>query len=540
MGPLLPLDQPRRAYGGDALADTLVEAARGAGLPILPAGHVHALGGDDPLAAGGVVVLTGRVWSADGRDLGVAVTATDGPTARVLGTFHEERVGTGTEAAFAQWCATLRAPAPPPAVTRPSPTLATLRAREAGLTPLHPAYLHSDALDAPPPAPPAGRPPIGGGLATFAFGLPLPHHLGHPPGVVRRPADDPLAEVRPFIAQPAPVAFDAWVADYTRYIGDDYDAFRTGMERVNATLRQRGPTAPRFVIRGREAGFGVSPIPARPLAMPSPEALNLQGLASLATASGFAVPYHDALEQHFRAQPYAAYHAWSRVPSHLAEPFLKAVVLGVQGGQFGRVDFGSRIPPDFARYAAAKALEERHIPTLSNWRKRALESATEGFHALLQRPGLTLSATDRRLVTEAILILLLEEDPQAMAALRDPAVLAAYVDVDAAVRADALRLLVDRLGPIAWQWAGAQAGPLESFLWRSEEEMQLVLRAMPQALSEPTRAAVRQWLEAPAMATQDVSADADPPEAEAVEPANPALAAPQSRRERATEAADRG
>lgn len=495
MGPIVPIDEPRRFFGAENIASALIAAGEKAKLPIVSAALVHTLTAADPLAAPGVVVLGGRVWSGSDARPGLLVTAVEGATGRVLGEYRTEDVAPGTADEFAAWCKSLRV-APSTVTDGAQFAQSELIGREVGLSPVNEVFLKGASLPAPSGIASMATPALPGGArsSTFAFGLPLPDVLAAPPGVSRRLPSDPLFEVRPFVAQPEPATFDRWVSTYATYVAADQDAFKLGLEAVASAIRERGPAVPRFVVRGEEKFVGKQPFSGPLPPAVDPNFLVTRGLFPQGGPNAApAVDYRADLEAFFNERPWAASHAWKTAPPAVADPFLKAVLMGVTNGAFGRLELNTNLPPTFAQYTAAVALEAHKTPQVDGWRRKAVENAQKAVRELTLAQPTAMTAHQQLHVTNAMLILLAEGDAAALAMLRDPAMLDQCVVLTGPAAADALRLLVDRLGPVAWQWAQRKDVDWHAFLWRDAAEMRAVTQAMPGVFPASLITALQEW-----------------------------------------------
>lgn len=505
-GGLLPMDQPRPYFGGAALMDELAtSAARKSPIKIIAPKQAASPLAGDPLAVSGAVLVSGRVWNVDdnGRKVGLLLQAIDAATGESLGSLRIDSHGPDSPTKVADWCASLRRSGvnPPTLGGPPSPLLAA----ESAVTPLHPVWQALASAGAPSLPPPA---PVSLASATdaptIAFGLPLPADLATFKPAARRDPTDPLAVVRPFIGATGPAMLEAWTRGYAAYVQADFDAFKSGIEQAAPAFRAAANgRAPRLVVRGQEVPTGSAVLTNAGPMSTDPSILILRGLLPVGTSGQPLVQYRGELEQTFRQRPYAAHQAWKSVPQPLADPFLRAMVQGVEQGNLGRLNIDFRLPPDLDQYLAAVILAEAGNGAGVAFRKKAIEVAADTFRQLQERGAIQLDARQQHYVTNTMLILLYENDPVAVGALRDPTVLGQYVKAEPAQAADVLRLLVDRIGPPAWDWAQKQPVDWNAFLWQSADEMQLVSDAMPNALPAPLYQQVRSVLGAQTVARVD-------------------------------------
>jgi hypothetical protein len=195
----------------------------------------------------------------------------------------------------------------------------------------------------------------------------------------------------------------------------------------------------------------------------------------------------------FDEHPWAAYHVWQEVPAFLALPFLKAQLLGVRDENYGSLPSIDR-PPVLRDYIAGALLAELGHSLAAAYRSRALKEATIVLNVLDEKRPQRLSSQERRDATNGLLIMLVENDARAINLLRDPALLEQYIRVNDQQGAETLRLLLDRLGPVAWTWAGSQPRIEPTrMLWRSEEELRQSAEMMPEGFLSPLQAQMEAW-----------------------------------------------
>jgi hypothetical protein len=482
-----PLDQPEPYAGAADLAADLAQrvARRGHVRPIALA--ARPVPGADPLSTPGTVLVTGRAWSGnDGPS--VLLQAIDAATGEHLGSFRADRIDDDAEARLAAWCAGLRIASTLDAAATFA-TRSPLLESEARLKWLHPVWQSLASQPQATAANSAGLPPLPGSrTVTFNVGLPVPAAIAGFAPAQRRPADDPLAPVRPFVGATNPPGFDHWIAGYAAYIANDYRAFVRGIEQLSAASRGGGGNiTPALIIRGERRPFTGTLTTAIP-PLRDAVALNVRGVLPAGPRNEPLIDYGRELRQTFAQRPYAAHHAWRNVSRELADPFLRGVLLGVHNGTYGRPDMNFTLPPDLPQFLAAVALADNGNTQAAAFRRRAVEVATSTYGELQQRGMIDLDPRQSRYVTNTLLILAYENDPTALAALRDPQVLTRYIQPPPGVAADTLRLLLDRVGPVAWDWAAERRDiDWHAFLWRSPDEMQHVASRLAHALPDDLR-----------------------------------------------------
>jgi hypothetical protein len=505
VGPIFPVDQPALYYRTDELGERLAQAGDHANAGIAVVTQRFWLDDTqqdpkaiDPSVLRGVVLVTGRVWTAEGGMPAVSLHAVDAVSGRLIDRFVSAKLTPESVRAFARWCGTLRA-LDAAGVADGSPLLAA----EAALDPIHTVWRRA-ATD---PGASGGKGPgtsladtgllAGGHAPVLSFGLPLPPALSGLDEVVTRDPDHPLFALRPYVAPQHPLTFDRWAQAYADYIQADCMAFIEGFDQVRREQQARpGPIRPYLLIRGEHKFTGTDTIP--PSAggyRVTPSALNLRSFFPMGTAGQPMIDYRRGLSEAFRARPWASYHAWKRVSPGIAEPFLKGELYGVVDGRYGRLP-PLQAPAPFYKYVAASLLAGRGNREAQAYRLKAQAMASKALAELIGGGIGRLPPEKMKWATDAVLVLVFEGDPGAVEQLSDPRFRESYFSVESRAQTDTLRMLVDQAGPQAWDWAdgfGSVDWPM--FSWRSRDEMDRVTQAKADTIPQRSLLAMRAWLE---------------------------------------------
>ncbi|GAB4187425.1 MAG: hypothetical protein Kow00105_02040 [Phycisphaeraceae bacterium] len=509
VGPIFPVEQMGLYYTADELADQIARSADQANpdLPVVTRRFwIRDTGQDeraiDVSSLGDAVLVVGRVWRSDGPMPGVTLHALDADTGRLVGRFTADTLDPSQVRAFGQWCAELRT-----ADGVPFGTSALLQA-EASLVPIHPAWRAALAAESPDQTPSLPTYP---GLASgqpgpvIAFGLPVPTSLSGLQQARLRSEKDPLFLLRPCIAPRHPLLFDDWVNAYAEYIKADVKAFLDGFERIRQLQSAtQEPLRPRVIVRGESRFTGGSVIPPGASGLRvTPAALNVQTFFPMGAAGQPMVDYRTELSEAFRHRPWAMSHVWRRVPATMADPFLRAELFGVDDGRYQRLVMPDK-PAPLARFIAADLLTRLNNREAYNYRRQALERASLALNELVRMDSRQLTDEQKGWATHAVLTLVYVNDPGAIQQLYDSGFRQRYLSIEPELQNDVMRMLVDRVGPEAWRWAGElTAIDWPTFCWRSVEEAQWAANDRNSPLPEPARLSLRSWIDQPSLSQEE-------------------------------------
>jgi hypothetical protein len=501
IGPIIPVDQPVLYYRADEVADRLAQAGDQAGgdtAVVTRSFWIKDTRQDlqkiDPGTMSGAVLVVGRVWTGTGAMPGVSLDAIDAVGGRLIDRFTAEELNPEAVRAFAQWCGALRLPSEPvPAGDSP------LLAMESSITPIHPIWRQASNGAAAPSgsAYPGTGVTANAGATPLSFGLPLPAALGGLRDISTREPDHPLYAVRPHVAPKFPLTFDEWVKAYAEYIEADCAAFVEGFEQVRRIQQAKpGPIYPDLIIRGERKLTSGEPIPASAGGLRiTPAALSVHTFFPMGASGQPMIDYRSGLSEMFRARPWAMSHAWKLVGPVTADPFLKAELYGVEDGRYSRLTLPDK-PAPFYMFIAADLLTDIGNREGHNFRQRAIERASSALSVMINLSGQQVTQEDKRLATDAILVLIFVKDPGAIEKMSDSGFRQMFFSVPPAMQTDVLRMLVDRIGPKAWEWAGEfDSVDWPTFCWRSADEMDWATRDTTGLVPEDTRLSLRSWLD---------------------------------------------
>ncbi len=501
VGPIFPVQQPGVYHHGEALTAQLAEAAdQAAGeLPVVTRRFWIRDTQQNPASpdlAGldGAVLVVGRAWSADVPQPGVSLRAIDATTGRVVARFESDSMTPEAVGEFADWCASLKT-VPAPDILGESPLLLA----EVSLAPIHPVWqrhLPNTISSANPGTSVFARASTAEDAAVVSFGLPLPSALSGKQAVVLCDPGDPLYMLRPYVAPQHPLAFDDWTRAYAGYIEADTEAFIAGFEQVRRIQQvDPGDFRPRLILRGeyRFVGDGVIPAGAGGMRV-TPTGLNVRTFFPMGVAQQPMIDYRQAHSESFKANPWLMSQAWSKVNPAVSDPFLRGELFGVSDGRYERMEPLTK-PAPFATYIAANLLAHRGNREAYNYKQKALALASQALAELTARGGSSLNAEQMQWSTDALLVLIYEKDPGTITQMSDSRFRKQYFKPAPGAQADALRMLVDRAGPAAWEWAqDFDSVDWPSFCWRSYEEMDAAVRSETCPMPEADRVAIsRVW-----------------------------------------------
>jgi hypothetical protein len=499
-GALRPVEQSALCTEGEFLRSQLMSAimAGDAQARVMKAEEYKAT--NSGASASGAVLITGWVWRDDSGGVGMLVYALEPATGQVVDHFVVERVEASVPGLFADWCGQIRLARASSAAAMAEAGASPLVKAETALEPVHPVWRELGR------SVPARRPtvmrPVGaetvGTLAdervTVTLGLPLPAKLRAIEVPRVREQNDPLWWDRPLVASGYPLMFDEWTAAQAKYVQEDFEAFRKGADELAAAMRGgRGAAKLQLIVRGQVVSTAAATVADLTLVNTDPTALNTRDLFKLTATGRSVVNYRQELSDLFAEHPWAGYHVWKQVPAHLALPFLKGQMLGVEKENYGPITVVER-PPALRQYLAAALLAELGHPLAAGYRRKALAESTHVAEVLTEKRPTSLSGQDQQDATNGLLILLVEKDEKAIELLRDATLLQQYIRVQPDQAAETLRLLLDQLGPVAWTWAGKQQRIEPTrMLWRSPEELRQSASAMPEAFLQPLELQIQAW-----------------------------------------------
>lgn len=511
VGPIYPVQQAAVYHYADELTAQLAEAADQAvgETPIVTRNFWLRDTQQDPAAIDpsqldGAVLVVGRAWNTDGPHPGVSLRAVDARTGQVVSRFESDSVSPAAVREFADWCASLKT-LPSPDIADDSPMLLA----EASLSPIHPVW-RDNAPGASSPGGSGASILNGAGseadAVVVSFGLPLPPALAAKYDITHRDPSDPLYMLRPYIASQCPLAFDDWTRAYADYIEADSAAFLAGFERISRIQQVNpGEFKPRLILRGeyKFIGDGVIPAGAGGLRV-TPTGLNVRSFFPMGVAQQPMIDYREDLSNAFRANPWLMMHAWKQVTPAIADPFLRGELFGINDGRFERLTPLTK-PAPFATYLTASLLAERGNREAHNYKQKALALASKAQADLNDRRGVRLTPEQAKWVADALLVLIFEKDPGTITQMSDDRFRKEYFKIDPEAQTDTLRLLVDRVGPVAWEWAGEfDAVDWPAFCWRSYEEMDAAIHSQAVTIPEADRHAISlAWAPTPEPASEE-------------------------------------
>ena len=497
VGPIFPVEQPNLYYPARSLAGRLADAAGEVNRDRTILSRITWMENTfqdpktiDPGIMQGTILIVGRAWSGPDIEPGLSLRAIDATSGRLIDRFTTERLTSEALEAFAQWCATLQLPA----AAHVSAQRSKLLAGESALQPINPVWRQALAEATETPEVDTFLPANltnNEDRVLLSFGLPLPEVLSSRQDTTERSPDDPLYVLRPFTAPQPPLTFEQWVKAYTDYVESDYASFMSAFTKISR-IRQSGPVKPYLVVRGKHIFTGENTLLASMISSRiSPTMLNLKMFLPMGAANQGLVDYRTELSEVYHAEPWAMAHAWKRVERAIALAFLKGELNGIEDGRYLRLTLPEK-PVPFSTYVAADVLTQIGYREAYNFRNRALDLASTALAELVRVGDRRLSAEQMQWATDALLVLVYEQDPSAIDQLRNPTFREQYLSVEPDMQTDVLRMLVDQAGPTAWQWA-RQFDAIDwlTFRWRNPEELDAVTRRYETLFDESTLESLR-------------------------------------------------
>ncbi len=511
VGPIYPVDQPVMFYrtaelteqlakAGDQVSDGLAVVSRRFWLD-----DTQSYSGPiDHSGLNGAVLVAGRVWTGEDSLPGLSLRAIDAASGQLIDRFETPRLTPEALRQFADWCASLQA-LPDTGTGDVSPLLTA----EASLAPIHPVWRQASSN-------PRGH-GIQGSLAgaeatgeqdapVLSFGLPLPASLAGLEEVTERDADHPLYMLRPYIAPQHPLAFDDWAKAYADYIEADCAAFIAGFEQVRRVQQASpGPISPNLIFRGEHKFIGDGTIPAAAGGFRvNPAALNVRTFFPMGVANQPMIDYREDLSRAYQDSPWMLSHAWKQVKPAIADPFLRGELFGVKDGRYDRLIFPEK-PVPLASYIAASMLADLGNREAFTYKQKSMELASEALAKLTEGGSGSMDTQEATWATDALLVLVYEKDPGTIKQLTNQRFRERYFSaVEPEAQGDILRMLIDQAGPVAWEWAADfDAIDWPQFCWQSRDEMDMVTRARADLIPEPSRLAIRSWLDVDGQTSSD-------------------------------------
>ena len=500
IGPIYPAQQSAVYYYANELVQQLAKAADQAasGVPVVTRTRWLQDTHQDPASVDvsqldGAVLIIGRAWNTDALHPGVSLHAIEATTGRIIARFESEALAPEAIREFADWCASLKVN-PNAELAGASPLLLA----EASLEPIHPVWQQNS-----PNATSPGTSSYTGSdteqeAVVVSFGLPLPSALSGAQEIIHRDPSDPLYMLRPYIAPQRPLPFDDWVRAYADYIEADSAAFIAGFEQIRRIQQvDPGEFKPRLILRGEQKFIGDGLIPAGAGGLRvTPTGLNVRSFFPMGVAQQPMIDYRQALSESFSTRPWLMSQAWSKANPAVSDPFLRGELFGISDGRYNRLDPLTK-PAPFATYIAANMLAHRGNREAFNYKQKALALASLALKELTERSGVTLDSEQMQMATDALLVLVYEKDPGTITQMADSNFRKRFFKVTPESQADAVRMLVDRAGPAAWEWVeDFEAVDWPTFCWRSYEEMDAALRSDTCPIPDADRAVIRQAWEA--------------------------------------------
>ncbi len=510
VGPILPVDELGMYYQTKALTASLTEAADKAHRDMAIVTRRFWLDDtrQDPRSIDhrtmtGTVLIVGRAWTGEGATAGVCLQAIDAISGQLIDEFTTEQVTKESTDQFVQWCGQLKLPA-----TQGSTFNSPLMVRESSLDLINPVLREALAKDRNDLSSTMSMSGIGATVEddrpVLSFGIPLPSALAGVQQISEREEEDPLYALRPYVAPQYPLMFDEWAKMYAKYVEADVESFLAGFEQI-ARLQYANPQPikPHLIVRGKHLFTGEDEIPANAGTLRiSPAALCIRDFFPMGAAEQTMINYREALSEAYQARPWLMYHAWKEVNPAYAEPFLKAELFGVEDGRYGRLAIPN-LPVPFHTYLVADLLAQMNNQEGLRYKQRSLAVASKALDDLIEREGQRLTPQQLIWVTDALLVLVYEQDPGAVQKLADAEFRKLYFDVKPEMQADVLRMLVDKIGPSAWEWADEfKQVDWSSFCWRSPDEMDKATEALTSLIDRDTRESLRAWLDTPELITE--------------------------------------
>jgi len=502
VGPIYPVDQLELFYGSEALVEQLAQAGDLAqpDLPVVTRGFWmsdtrQAPDRIDTSALQGAVIITGRAWSGEDALPGVSLRAIDAATGELIDRFDTERLTPQSVRDFAEFCGTLRVRGG--AIANAGSPLVKA---EQTLLEIHPVWLeHSSTAsdDSGMSLFSNGDESSGAGRPVLSFGLALPASLTGQEGVTFLDPDHPLSALRPYLAPQHPLSFDRWAQVYADYLEADSTAFIRGFDQVRRAQQAKpGPVKPHLMIRGEHKFTGEDTIPAGAGGYRvTPAAICVRSFFPMGAGGQPMIDYRHDLSQQFKQHPWASYHAWKQVKRGIAEPFIKGELFGVREGTYDRLVYPEK-PAPLSSFAAAKLLARMGLGAAASYEKKAKITAALALKELIAGGAGGLSNEETKWATDALLVLAFERDPGVIEQLSNPGFRKRYLKVESDAQTDVLRMLVDQVGPKAWDWAGDfESVDWSTFLWRSADEMDRVTRAKSDLIPQDTLEGLRAWLD---------------------------------------------
>ena len=167
----------------------------------------------------------------------------------------------------------------------------------------------------------------------------------------------------------------------------------------------------------------------------TPAGLVVNTFFPMGTAGQPMIDYRKDLSEAFRARPWLMAQAWKQVKPAIADAFLKGELYGVEDGRYQRLVLPDK-PAPFPTYVAADLLKGIGNHEGQNYRQRALERATTALKELLALGGRNLTSMEKQWATDALLVLVYEQDPGAIDQLKDRRFRDRYFEVPDAMKAD--------------------------------------------------------------------------------------------------------